>query len=167
MLEIERKYIIKKVGADVLYSLSDYTVSEILQIYLDSDVGVTHRIRRRKYKDITVYTETEKLRIDKMSAVEREREISESEFLSLSEKIKQGTRPINKRRHTFEYGGHIFEIDEYPEWKRTAILETELEEREETVDFPDFIEVLAEVTGDGSYSNAGMAREFPRELLYE
>jgi CYTH domain-containing protein len=44
-------------------------------------------------------------------------------------------------------------------------METELESREETVIYPDFIKILREVTGEKRYSNAGMAREFPEELV--
>ena len=165
MLEIERKYVIKKPNTDALTAADSYTVSDILQIYLEGSDGVTRRIRRRIYGDRTVYTETEKLRIDKMSVIERERDISEGEFSLLCENVKNGTRPINKRRHTFVYKGEIFEIDEYPEWERTAILETELDSRDKEIEFPPFIETVREVTGDFNFSNAGMAREFPKEII--
>ena len=43
-------------------------------------------------------------------------------------------------------------------------METELESREEEVEFPSFIEILREVTGDKAYSNAAMSRTFPAEI---
>ena len=163
MIEIERKYIIELPDMDLLRRLDKYSKSEILQIYLNSDIAVTHRIRRREFQNEIVYTETKKQRIDKMSAREDEREITENEFKQLCGNIKQGTRPINKVRHTFCYLGKIFEIDVYPEWESTCILETELTSRGETVLFPDFIHVVEEVTGNPLYSNAGMSRLFPTE----
>ena len=163
MIEIERKYIIKIPDMEVLREVEEFTESEILQIYLNSPSSVTHRIRRRGFSSGIVYTETKKRRIDKMSAVEEEREISENEFNLLSENIKTGTTPIKKKRYTFLYNGKVFELDVYPEWKSTCILETELSSREEKVDFPSCIAVLEEVTGNPAYSNAGMARLFPRE----
>ena len=42
-------------------------------------------------------------------------------------------------------------------------METELENRESKVKIPDFLEILREVTGDKSYSNAAMSRDFPPE----
>ena len=163
MIEIERKYIIKMPDMEFIRGCEGFTESEILQIYINSPSSVTHRVRRRKFSSRTVYTETKKRRIDKMSAVEEEREISENEFNILRENIKEGTAPIKKNRYTFLYNGKVFELDVYPEWKETCILETELVSREERVEFPSFIAVLEEVTGNPAYSNAGMARLFPRE----
>jgi CYTH domain-containing protein len=166
-IEIERKYIIKLPSIDDMKNEAGYTVSRITQIYINSPAGVTHRVRKREYADKTVYTETRKTRIDKMSVVEDEREISEEEYLSLSKNLKIGTRPVLKTRHTFKSGENVVEIDVYPEWKKTCILETELSDRGETVSFPDFIEIVKEVTGEFEYSNASMAKSFPPEIKAE
>lgn len=164
-IEIEKKYIILKPRADELSVMADYSVSEIVQIYLSSPQGITHRVRSRKFTDRTVFTETTKVRIDKMSAYENEREITESEFESLSERRDKNTRAIKKHRHTFVFSGQLFEIDVYPEWHGTAILETELSDRDAKVEFPDFIKIVADVTGDKRYSNASMSRSFPEEAV--
>jgi CYTH domain-containing protein len=68
-IEIERKYIIKLPSIDDMKNEAGYTVSRITQIYINSPAGVTHRVRKREYADKTVYTETRKTRIDKMSVV--------------------------------------------------------------------------------------------------
>lgn len=162
-IEIERKYIISMPDFELLSSLGEYTRSEILQIYLESDANVTHRVRRRVFADHTVYTETKKIRIDKMSAIEDEGEISAEEFVLLSQKQKEGTRALNKTRHTFDFGGFCFEIDVYPEWKHSAIMEVELENKDVCFSIPPFIRVIEEVTGNKAYSNASMARSFPEE----
>lgn len=162
-IEIERKYIIKKPKRDVLTLAEEYTASEIEQIYLKSNPGVTHRIRKRKSGEITTYTETKKIRIDKVSAYEDEREISEEEYASLSSLARPNTRPVVKVRHTFVYENQLFEIDEYPKWKSICIMETELKSREQRVKFPSFIKIIKEVTGERQYSNAKMAESFPEE----
>ena len=162
-LEIERKYIIEMPDVAILLKEEKYSSSEILQIYLPSEQGMTHRIRRRIFQDRTQYTETVKLRVDKMSSEEREGELSAEQFTHLSINIKEGTRPLNKTRHTFLYLGQLFEIDIYPEWHHTAIMETELSSRETQVKMPEFIRIIKEVTGDKAYSNASMSREFPKE----
>lgn len=162
-IEIERKYIIETPCMETLCKTAEYSRSDILQIYISAPAGVTHRIRSRDFGDVCVYTETVKRRIDKMSALEEEREITKPEFDALARRIKDGTRPIHKSRHTFVYSGRTFEIDIYPEWKNTCILETELPSRDTAVDFPQFIRTVREVTGDKSYSNASMAVKFPKE----
>lgn len=164
-IEIERKFVIKMPDVSTLLSQKDYTVSEILQIYLPSEQGETRRVRRRAYSDRTFYIETKKLRIDNMSSEETEREISEREFNALEQTILEGTKPVEKIRHTFLYLGQLFEIDVYPEWHSTAIMETELESRETKVEMPPFIDIIKEVTGDKNYSNASMSRSFPKELI--
>ena len=162
-VEIERKYIIKMPDISLLELQDSYSKSEILQIYLPSEKGETRRVRRRAYDDKTKYIETRKIRIDNMSATEIERELSPLEFDSLASEIKEGTTPIDKVRHTFVYENQLFEIDVYPQWKFTAIMETELENRETKVEIPSFINIIREVTGDKAYSNAAMSREFPKE----
>ena len=162
-IEIERKYIIKKPTENKLSELSGYTKSEILQIYLDSEVGITHRIRMRKRDGRAIYTETVKQRIDRISAYEDEHEITEEKFNELRKLQRRGTKAVHKVRYTFAYHGKTFEVDEYPKWRKTCIMEIELNSRDEKIDFPPYIEVIKEVTGNKSYSNASMSHSFPKE----
>ena len=164
-IEIERKFVISIPEIGNLEKMPDYTRSEITQIYISSPQRITHRVRKRLYSEKTVYTETKKIRIDSLGAYEDEREISSEEYLSLSCNIKAGTNPIKKVRHTFSYEGKTIEIDIYPNWTKTAILEVELVSREDSFKLPDFIKVILEVTGDKRYSNAGMSCCFPSELI--
>lgn len=163
-IEIERKYVIELPDFSRLREMSGYTVSEITQIYMPTVLGVSHRVRRRITREGTVYTETKKQRIDAMSAYEDEREIDESRYEALVGMRDTALRPITKHRHTFEYRGQLFEIDVYPEWKKSCIMETELDERTRTVEMPDFIRVIRDVTGMREYSNHSMAAQFPKEL---
>ena len=162
-IETEIKLIIEKPADELTECLDGYTESEILQIYIGSR-EVTHRVRRRVYKDgRTEYTENKKKRISSMSSIEEEREISESEFESLAQDIENGTSAVRKTRKTFLYGGHTVELDFYPNWKRTCILEIELDSESETPALPEWIRVVADVTGQKQYSNHSMAYSFPAE----
>lgn len=162
-LEIERKYIIEKPLLERMTAEAEYTASDIVQIYLKSAKGITRRVRSREYPSGRRYFETSKIRIDNISSHEYEREIDREEFDRLATEIAEDSRPIIKTRHTFDYRGQTFEIDVYPEWERTCIMETELPTRDTEVAFPDFIRIVAEVTGDKRYSNAAMSRSFPEE----
>ena len=163
-IEIERKYVIEKPNECCYQNVSDYSESRIEQIYLSAPAGETLRIRKREYPSGTEYVRTHKKRIDRISSVENEDKISLEEYEKLKKEILHGTRPIIKKRRTFVYQGQLFEIDEYPEWKNSCVMETELKSREEKVDFPDFIHIIKEVSGDYRYSNASMSRTFPEEL---
>ena len=162
-IETERKYIIKMPDFSLLAKAENYSADDIIQIYLPSESGSTHRIRKRTGEKSVVCTETEKVRIDKTSSIEKEGEISEERFELLSKNILPGTNVINKTRHTFEYRGQVFEIDVYPEWKKTAIMEAEIPSADHRFDMPEFIKVIEEVTGQKEYSNASMSRAFPKE----
>lgn len=164
-LEIERKFIIKLPEAELLKSFAEYTESEIEQIYLNPRPPFnSRRVRRRAYRlGRVLYFETAKRRISKLSAEESEREISEVEYRELILDIEEGTRPIVKTRKTFTYMGKVFEIDIYPEWKRTCIMEVELSSESESFAMPPEIEIIREVSGIGEYSNHAMAKRFPKE----
>ena len=162
-IEIERKYIIELPDPSALEAEEGYTVSRIEQIYLDSPKGETLRIRRREWQGRVEYIETRKVRIDKMSALESERYLTADEYADLARGIAEGTRPIYKTRHTFVYKGQTFEVDVYPQWQRSCIMETELKDRDTEVAFPAIIRVIREVTGIKAYSNASMSKAFPAE----
>ncbi len=162
-IETERKFIIMKPDTDVMRTYPDYTVSEITQTYLSGAPGVTERVRRRRYADRVEYTHTSKVRISHASSIEDERTVTEDEYLKLLERMKPGTRPVVKTRHTLRRGELTYEIDVYPEWESSCIMECELRDEESNVPIPPFITVLREVTGIREYSNAAFATEFPKE----
>ena len=164
-IETEKKYIIRKPSYKTVSEQKAFTESEILQIYLESEF-VTHRVRRRKFSyGKTEYTENKKVRITPMSSEEYEREISEEEFYSLAKNIEKGASELHKIRLTFEWRGKTFEIDLYEPWKKTCIMEIELECEDEKIVMPPFIEVLSDVTGKREYSNHSMAHKFPEEII--
>ena len=164
-LEIERKYVILMPDVELIRTMEEYTVSDITQIYLVARKGETHRIRSRRYPDRTVYTETRKRRIDGISCEEIEEEIDEAWFLALSTHPATDSHPVIKTRHTFAYLGKTVEIDVYPQWQRSAVMEVELSDREEKLALPPFISIVKEVTGDHKYSNSSMSKQFPLELV--
>ncbi len=163
-IETERKYVIIKPNVNVLMSQNGFTSSDITQIYL-FDKDKTHRIRKRIYSDgKEEYTENTKRRISSLSSIETEEEISRERFCELERQIAPNSSAVQKTRITFSYSGKVFEVDIYSEWDNTCILEVELENENEQIDFPDFISVVRDVTGDRKYSNHSMAYEFPCEI---
>ena len=158
--EIERKYLIRRPAEAWLEANCQGT--DIIQTYLKTEApGHSDRVRRRAGKNGVVYTHTVKRRITDLRREEQEREISETEYLSLLQRADPERRVIEKRRYVLAYDGKEFEIDVYPFWQDKAVMEIELSEETETVKLPPQIEIIRDVTADRRYTNAALAREIP------
>ena len=72
-------------------------------------------------------------------------------------------RPIQKTRWFVPYAGHTLEIDVFPFWEHQAFCEAELQEENEELLLPDWIEVLREVTENDNYTNSSLALHIPPE----
>jgi len=155
-VETERKYLIVKPDLDVLRSMGCER-SSILQTYLRSDdSSVVRRVRQRGYAEGFSYCYTEKKAVSDMSRLETETRLTEAEYLAL---LTEGEKAVRKDRFRFFYNGQCFELDIYPGWEDTAILEIELEEEAQIPDIPAWITVVREVTGDPAYLNVNLARQ--------
>jgi CYTH domain-containing protein len=167
-LEIERKYVIRMPRLETVSRMPNFTESDIVQIYLNNTQdGAAHRIRKRVYKgQRPEYIENTKQRIDGMTVIEWEQPISAKRFEELSSTRPMELSPVYKTRYTFDYLGRTVELDVYPKWKHTCVMEIELTRGDEVPEIPEFIHIIKDVTGDNSYSNHTMAREFPPELTY-
>jgi CYTH domain-containing protein len=161
-VECERKFLITRPDEHLLDKMKA-EASEITQTYLLSTKERTARVRRRIYADKTVYTHTEKRRLSAASAIEEEREITEAEYAALTAKADPACRVIQKTRYTLPYEGHLLEIDVYPFWSRQAVLEIELASEAEEFKIPREIKILREVTEEGAYKNAALAKHIPEE----
>ena len=166
-IETERKYIIRIPKAADMRGCERYSCSAIEQIYLPSVSGTTHRIRHRLTAGKSIYTETLKTRLSAMSCIEEEKEITKAEYFNLKGQRDRGRRIVKKNRHTFFFGGQIFEIDIYPFRKNSCVMETELKSEKERPALPPFIRVIKEVTGDHRYSNAALASRIPEDWKEE
>ncbi len=88
---------------------------------------------------------------------EIEEEITADVYEQLSHDIVLKSRPIRKTRHCFDFKGQLLELDIYEFWKDKATVEVELGSEQQTVILPDFIEVIADVTGNRNYSNYSLS----------
>lgn len=163
-VETEKKLIIEMPQISDMARMPSYSADEMVQTYLASPEGVTHRVRCRVHGGAPTYTETKKVRISAMSAIEDERVIGEDEYRVLLANADEKCHPVLKTRHSFAYDGHTVEIDVYPQWSRSCVLEVELASEDEDFSLPPFIRVIADVTGRREFSNAAMARSFPEEI---
>ena len=71
-IETERKFLIRMPDINALAALNGVDLSDIEQTYLVNPDGLTERVRKRVYKNKTVYTHTTKKRVSKLSSEEYE-----------------------------------------------------------------------------------------------
>lgn len=153
-IETERKYLIRLPEEAFLARGEKW---EITQTYLTAAHG-NRRVREVKTDEGTKYIYTEKHRLSVLSCREEEREITRDAYLALLAEARADSAPIQKTRYRIPYGGHMLEIDRFPFWSDTALLEVELDGENDPFSLPETVTVLREVTGDPLYKNTNIAR---------
>ena len=161
--EIERKYLIVLPSEEFLRARGEDT--EIVQTYLLAREGETARVRRRGKGDRVCYTHTLKRHITDIRRVELEREVDREEYERLLSEADPERNPIRKTRWCLPYRSQMFEIDVFPFWSDRALMEIELEDEDQPVEFPPGIRVLREVTEDGRYTNSALSKEVPFDAI--
>jgi CYTH domain-containing protein len=161
--EIERRFLIR--FPNITYLVENADKTEIVQTYLVSEKGETNRVRKRGRDGLYEYTHTIKRRISSVRRIEQERIISKAEYAELLKSADPKRRSIEKQRWCLDYMGQIFEIDIFPFWTDRAIMELELGDEKQEIIFPPQIEIIKEVTNDGRYTNAALAKSIPYENI--
>jgi CYTH domain-containing protein len=131
---------------------------EIIQTYLKSRGKAEVRVRQRGADGSYIYTRTEKTAVSDIKRIEVEKRLTKEEYLDLLMDADTSLRQIRKTRYCLTCGSQYFEIDLYPFWNDRAVMEIELRSEDETVVFPEFIDVKREITGDERYKNRSLAR---------
>ncbi len=156
--EIERKFLISYPNIEKLEKMPNCSKVEIIQTYLVSTPNEEVRIRQRGQNGQFSYTKTTKRKVDNVKRIETETRISSDEYLSLMLNSITDQKQVRKTRYCLLYKNQYFEIDIYPLWKDRAIMEIELRDENQKIDFPKFINVIKEVTGDEAYYNKNLAK---------
>ena len=163
--EIERKFLIEYPNIKELEMMPNCQKIEITQTYLKSDNGNERRIRARGMDDDYLYYLTEKRKISNIKRVEIEKKLTQDEYLKLLMEADNNLHTIRKTRYYLTENNQYFEIDIYPEWQNQAIMEIELNNENQEINLPNFINIVKEVTNDEQYKNYNMAKYMPKELV--
>lgn len=161
--EIERKFLIKKPNIEWLNNYSKCSKVEILQTYLTSKDNIERRIRQRGINGNYTYYLTTKKVITGLQRIENEYKISQDQYINFLFEIDNKIGSIRKTRYCLEYKCQYFEIDIYPDWDNTAILEIELSNANEVINIPHGIEVIKEVTNDPAFKNINIAKNLRKK----
>ena len=160
--EIERKFLIKYPDLMMLDKTPNCSKVDIIQTYLlPSRTDTETRVRQRGMGGNYIFTETTKRRISDVKRIETERRVTQREYLSLLMNADTSLRQIRKTRYCLSYANQYLEVDVYPFWDKYAVLEIELSHEDQHIIFPEFINVIREVTDDRKYSNRALAENVP------
>lgn len=158
-IEIERKFLVKKPSLDDISKYVSITAVNIVQTYLKSENGSEVRLRQRGINGSYFYYLTEKTPINNLKRVEKEKKISERQYIELLNKADTSLKQIIKKRACFVYMNQYFELDLYDFSDDKAIVEIELTSESDTVHFPEFLTIIKEITDDLNYRNIALAKK--------
>lgn len=164
-IETERKFLIRIPSISDMESQNNFRIRKMVQTYLQSEGKRNARVREIIESGQATYIKTVKERISTLSCYEDESEISKEEYENLLLSADKEKKSIHKTRYSFEYCGHILEIDVYDFWGDRATLEIELKSEDEEFCIPTFIDVIKEISADGRYKNTNLAKSIPYDKI--
>lgn len=174
-LEIERKFLVKfpKSWSD-LAELFDCLVDikRIEQLYCQPDKNEQAYRVRKTIEGLTgdlntKYDFNRKKFIEKSVNKETEKEIDKKEYEKHLKNPADGKTMVYKTRFVFKYKNQIFELDVFKEkLKGLAILEIELESKDQKIEFPPWLSIIKEVSGDKQWNNFELASK-KRQLEFQ
>lgn len=133
--------------------------SMITQTYLVTEPGSEVRLRRREWSGgKVVNVHRSKKRINDNEVIETERQIDNNLYEQMLSQADPYRATIRKRRQSFIWKGQFFEIDTFIEpVDDLVMMETKGVTEQETVNFPPFVRVIEDVTGNPRYLNYNIA----------
>lgn len=156
---LKRKFLIKYPDLDILENIENCHKVEVVRTYLKSEKGEEIRVRKRGIENNYTYSLHTKSLAVNGEYVETERQLTAGEYEVLLRQADPGMRQIKKTRYCFTYQDQYFELDLYSLWKHQAIVEVEANTRRGQILFPDYLEVIEELTGRVEYRNAELAKK--------
>ena len=104
------------------------------------------------------YSKTEKINVSDIKRIEKETRLTQEEYIQELVNMDINKGQIIKDRYCLTYKNQYFEIDIYPFSNDLAILEIELNNELQEIEFPYYLDILKEVTEDPRYRNSNLAK---------
>ena len=153
-LQEERIFLVELTG-----EIPECSESEITQTYLVAEPGSEVRLRRREWSGgKVVNVHRSKKRISETEQIETERQVDNNLYEQMLSQADHYRATIRKKRQSFIWKGQFFEIDTFQEpVSNLVMMETKGVTEQETVNFPPFVRVIEDVTGNPKYLNYNIA----------
>lgn len=154
-----KKYLID-VDENLLATLkdmnSDYT--HIVQHFLKSTPGTEKRIRRREKGDSTLFYYSDANMLTPFTRIKTDRIISERQYKDYLIEIDPNLGAIDKERYSFTYKNHFFRLDIFDFDQSKALLSAQIIQSDESIELPEFVNVLKDVSDIVNYKNYYLAK---------
>jgi CYTH domain-containing protein len=157
-LEIERKFLLRDIPDCATEAMCHAQKVLIEQTYCLMPDGEEFRIRKRTFRNASVYYKTKKTVINSRVREEYEIVISPLEYIWFQKFRELGTGVIQKERFYFVHNNQYFELDRFLNVPGSVLLEAELTEENDYLAIPPFCDVVREVTDEPFWRNREIAR---------
>jgi len=156
-IERERKFLVEDLDIEAYQHLHG---TLIVQHYLIPDrEGTIERVRSLIDFGVVKYFHTVKRHLAPGENEETERQIDHDEYMALRERVDPECHAITKVRKKIPWRGQEFELDLFQKpVPELLLLELETDDMEAPIDFPPWLKIGKEVTGDRNYTNFQIAR---------
>ena len=158
--EIRRRYLIDYPDTEMLEGLEDCHRIEIEQAYLRSAENVEIRIRSQKSGADSMFYETRYLLSEGKRRLDSELRLSAHNYHKMLAHADPDRGRLKKTRYRLNWKGTNFDIDLYEMWGDQALLEVSLRDEDQQIDFPPFLSIRKEVTGDERYEISHLAKHY-------
>ena len=144
---------------EIVGEIPECSESEITQTYLVAEPGCEVRLRRRVFSGgKVVNVHRSKKRISDTEDIETERQIDNNLYEQMLQQADPYRVTIRKRRQSFIWKGQFFELDTFISPQAGLVMmESKGVAEQETINFPPFVRVLEDVTGNPRYLNYNIA----------
>ena len=144
---------------EIVGEIPECSESEITQTYLVAEPGTEVRLRRRQWSGgKVVNVHRSKKRLSETEDIETERRIDNNLYEQMLQQADPYRATIKKRRQSFIWKGQFFEIDTFIEPVNNLIMmQSKGVGEQETINFPPFVKVIEDVTGNPKYLNYNIA----------
>jgi CYTH domain-containing protein len=144
---------------EIIGDIPECSESMITQTYLVAEPGSEVRLRRREWSGgKVVNVHSSKKRLSETEVIETERQVDNNLYEQMLQQADPYRVTIHKKRQSFIWKGQFFQIDTFmqPD-NHLVMMETKGITASETVNFPPFVKVLEDVTGNPKYLNYNIA----------
>ena len=144
---------------EIIGEIPECSESEITQTYLVAEPGTEVRLRRREFSGgKVVNVHRSRKRISDTEIIETERRVDNNLYEQMLQQADPYRATIKKKRQSFIWKGQFFEIDTFrAPINDLVMMETKGIAEQESINFPPFIKVLEDVTGNSRYLNYNIA----------
>ena len=158
---VEKKFLVRKPSDELLKNIGFSSRNEIIQTYLRTNIeGIERKVRQiGNEKDGYSFYYTQKTKKNGINTKEIEKKISVKDYINLMSEADTSLHQLKKERYCFISNNQFFELDVYPFDSEYAILDLEIDNKEDSFLVPNFLEVIKDVTNDDYYKNIRIAKD--------